>query len=248
MGLGGKTAVVTGGGSGIGRGICLRLARDGADVAVWDVNLPAARQVADEIRARGRRATAVEVDVSCRERVQAAATQVHEEIGPVLVLVNNAGISGFVPLMSMTDEIWDRMLAVHLTGTFNCTQALLPDMIAAGWGRIVNIASGAGLSGGPGLTHYASAKAGMIGFAKALTHEVGPLGITVNAVAPGIIDTPGLRGSGFPEKVLDAVVQGQPVRRIGTAEDVAAACAFLVSEDAAFVSGQVLCPNGGGHM
>jgi 2-hydroxycyclohexanecarboxyl-CoA dehydrogenase len=246
--LTGRTAVVTGGASGIGRSICLRLACDGADVGVLDLDLAGARRVAGEVTALGRRAVAVEVDVALAPGVEAAAARVREALGPVHVLVNDAGIADFTPLLEMSEASWDRMLAVHLKGTFNCTRAVLPDMVAAGWGRIVNISSVAGLRGGAGLCHYAAAKAGVVGFTKALAQEVGPHGVTVNAIAPGLIDTPLLAKSAVPEAVRRYAVQQAPVRRIGTPEDVAAACAYLVSEEASFFTGQVMSPNGGGHL
>ncbi len=247
MGLHGRTAVVTGGASGIGRAICLRLARDGADVGVLDLDLPGARRVTDEVAALGRKAAAVEADVASATSVKAAVEQVHVALGPVRVLVNDAGIAGLVPLHEMSEEQWDRMIAVHLKGAFNCTRALLPDMLAAGWGRIVNISSVAGLRGAPQLVHYSAAKAGLLGFTKALAGEVGPAGITVNAIAPGLIDTPLLRRSGWPEQLTQVVLAQNPIKRIGTPEDIAAACGYLASEEASFVTGQVLSPNGGGY-
>jgi NAD(P)-dependent dehydrogenase (short-subunit alcohol dehydrogenase family) len=140
------------------------------------------------------------------------------------------------------------MLAVHLTGTFTVAQAVLSDMLAARWGRIVTISSVGGLRGGPNLTHYAAAKAGVIGFTKALALEVGMHGITANAVAPGLVDTPMLRGSGIPAAVLEQSLRQIPVGRLGTPEDVAAVCAFLASPEAEFVTGQVVSPNGGGWL
>src|SRR2546425_621304 len=198
MGLSGRNAVVTGGASGIGRAICLRLARDGAAVAVLDLDQAGGRQVADEVAALHRRAVAVEADVASGASVAAAVERVHAALGPVHVLVNDAGIAGLVPLREMTEDEWDRMIAVHLKGAFNCTRAVLGDLTAAGWGRIVNVSSVAGLRGAPQLVHYSAAKAGLIGFTKALAAEVGPLGITVNAIAPGLIDTPLLERSGWP--------------------------------------------------
>jgi NAD(P)-dependent dehydrogenase (short-subunit alcohol dehydrogenase family) len=246
--LAGRTAVVTGGASGIGRSIALRLARDGADVAVFDLDAAGGRAVAEEVRAWGRRAVAIEVDVGNGAAVAAAVERVHRDLGRVHILVNDAGIAEFVPLLEMTEAQWDRMIQVHLKGTFNCTRALLPDMTAAGWGRIVNVSSVGGLRGAAALTHYAAAKAGVIGFTKALALEVGPVGVTVNAIAPGLVDTPLLRKSGVPEGILRAAVTQAPVRRLGTPEDVAAACAYLVSEEASFFTGQVMSPNGGGHL
>ena len=249
MGLGGRNAVVTGGASGIGRSIALRLARDGADVAILDVDLAGAEEVARQVVAAGRRAVAAPADVASAASVGAALDRVRGALGPVHVLVNDAGIAGFVRLVEMTEEQWDRLIAVHLKGTFNCTRALIQGMIDARWGRVVNIASVAGLNGGgPGLTHYAAAKAGIIGFTKALALEVGAFGVTVNAIAPGLIETPLLARSGMPREVRDRVVQQVPVQRIGTPDDVAAACAYLVSDEASFFTGQVMSPNGGGYL
>jgi NAD(P)-dependent dehydrogenase (short-subunit alcohol dehydrogenase family) len=247
--LAGKNALVTGGASGIGRAIALRLAAEGADVAIFDVNSKGAQQVAEEARELGRRTIAVEVDVSQSGSVVDGVDQVHGSLGPIQVLINDAGIAAFSTLLETSEEAWDRMIAVHLKGTFNCCRAVLPDMVAAKWGRIVNMASLAGVNGGgAGLTSYAAAKAGIIGFTKALAHEVSPLGITANAIAPGLVDTPLIRGAGAPADLYDRVVAGLPVKRIGQPDDIAAACAFLVSKEASFVTGQVMSPNGGGYM
>ncbi len=248
MGLTGRAALVTGGGSGIGRGIARRLAHDGADVAVLDRDAAAARAVAAEVEAIGRRAVAVDADVADTASVTRAVAAARTALGPLLVLVNAAGISGFAPLADMTDAQWDGMIAVHLRGTFVCTRAVLPDMLAAGTGRVVNISSVGGLRGGPMLTHYAAAKAGVLGFTKALAIEVGGRGITVNAIAPGLVDTPMLRGSGFSPALLEQATRQMPIGRLGTPEDIAAACAYLVSDEAAWFTGQVLSPNGGGHL
>jgi len=248
MGLSGRNAMVTGGASGIGRAICLRLAREGTDVAVLDLDQAGGRQVADEVGALHRRAVAVEADVASAASVAAAVERVHSALGPVHILVNDAGIAGLVPLQDMSEEQWDRMIAVHLKGAFNCTRTILGDMLATGWGRIVNVSSVAGLSGAPELVHYSAAKAGLIGFTKALAAEVGPRGITVNAIAPGLIDTPLLQRSGWPDSLTRAVIAQNPIKRIGTPEDIAAACAYLVSEEASYVTGQVLSPNGGGYL
>ena len=248
MSLAGRNAVVTGGASGIGRSICLRLARDGADVAILDLDAAGGEQVAGAVRALGRRALAVEADVSSATSVEGALARVRRELGAVHILVNDAGIAEFVPVVHMTEAQWDRMIAVHLKGTFLCTRAALPDMIAAGWGRIVNVSSVGGLRGGPALAHYAAAKAGMIGFTKAVAIEVGPQGITVNAIAPGLIDTPLLRKSQVPDAIFEHARRETPVRRIGAPDDIAAACAYLVSEEASFFTGRVMSPNGGGHL
>jgi NAD(P)-dependent dehydrogenase (short-subunit alcohol dehydrogenase family) len=249
MSLAGKNAVVTGGASGIGRGICLRLARDGANVAILDLDVAGAEKVAAEVTAVGRKALACQVDVVNRAQVDAAVERVRKELGPIHILVNDAGIGEFVPLAQMSEEQWDRMIAIHLKGTFNCTKAVVQDMLDAKWGRVVSISSVAGLGGGMGLVHYSAAKAGIIGFTKALAQELGPIGITVNAIAPGLIDTPIIRKSQLPEEqvrgVIETVVGRTPVRRIGVPDDIAAACAYLVSEEASFFTGQVVSPNGG---
>jgi NAD(P)-dependent dehydrogenase (short-subunit alcohol dehydrogenase family) len=244
-----KNAVVTGGASGIGRSICRQLARDGVDVAVLDLNGTGAEAVAAELAASGRRAVAHAVDVADGAAVRTAFAQVTASLGPVHILVNDAGIGEFVPLLQMSEAQWDRMIGVHLKGNFNCTQAALPSMIQAQWGRVVNITSVAGLNGGgPAFSHYAAAKAGIVGFTKALSHEFARLGITANAIAPGLIDTPILKGSGIPDATLQRAVQHIPVGRIGTPEDIAAACAYLVSEAASFITGQVISPNGGVYL
>jgi NAD(P)-dependent dehydrogenase (short-subunit alcohol dehydrogenase family) len=252
MSLSGRNAVVTGGASGIGRGICLRLAREGANVAILDLNLAGAEKVAAEITALGRKAVACQVDVVNRTQVDAAIERVHKDLGPVHILVNDAGIGKFVLLAEMSEEAWDEMIAIHLKGTFNCTKAVVQDMITAKWGRIVSISSTAGLGGAAGLVHYSAAKAGIVGFTKALAQELGPMGITVNAIAPGLIDTPILRVGGAitqrMQRFIDMTVKHSPVRRSGVPDDIAAACAYLASEEASFFTGQVMSPNGGMYM
>jgi 2-hydroxycyclohexanecarboxyl-CoA dehydrogenase len=249
MSLEGKKAFVTGGASGIGRGICLRLAAMGVDVAVADINRAGAEAVAREIEARGRKALALETDVSRSASVRAAVDAVHDKLGRVQILVNDAGIADVVPIFEMSEERWDRMVGVHLKGTFNCTRALVSDLIDAGWGRIVNISSVAGINGGgSGLSHYSAAKAGIIGFTKSIAHDLGPKGITANVIAPGLIDTPMTRQGVVPDQLFAATAQNAPVRRVGAPEDIAAACAYLVSEDAGFITGQVISPNGGRMM
>jgi 2-hydroxycyclohexanecarboxyl-CoA dehydrogenase len=249
MSLAGKNAVVTGGASGIGRGICLRLARDGANIAILDLDSAGAEKVAAEVIALGRRAVVCQVDVANRAQIDAAVERVRRELGPMQILVNDAGIGEFVPLAQMSEAQWDRMIAIHLKGTFNCTKAVVQDMIDANWGRIVSISSVAGLAGAMGLVHYSAAKAGIIGFTKALAQELGPVGITVNAIAPGLIDTPILRKSEISEEqvqeFIETAVGRTPMRRVGVPEDIAAACAYLTSEEASFFTGQVVSPNGG---
>ena len=244
-----KNALVTGGASGIGRSTCLRLARDGAEVAIFDIDLAAAREVAQQCAAFGHRAFAFEVDVADRRRVEDAVERVHQDLGPIHILVNSAGIAEYAPILRMTEAQWDRMIAVHLKGTFNCIKAVLEDMIEERWGRIVTLTARAGLSGVVGLAHYYAAKEGMIGFTKALAQELGPKGITVNAIAPGLIETPILRHAIPNQDLLQdfkaTLVARTAVRRAGTPEDIAAACAYVVSDEASYFTGQVLSPNGG---
>lgn len=239
-----KTAIVTGGGSGIGRAISLRLAREGCNVAIWDRDISAARKVGAEIGGLGRRVLTVEVDVSSFRDVATGVERVHRELGKVAVLVNDAGYAEMLPLAQMSEAQWDKMIAVHLKGTFNCTRAVVADMIDAHWGRVVNISSIAGLRGAVGFVHYSAAKAGIAGFTKALALELGSSGITVNAIAPGLIDTPILKTS-LRDETVAAMVRRTPVARIGVPDDIAACCAYIVSEEASFLTGQVISPNGG---
>jgi NAD(P)-dependent dehydrogenase (short-subunit alcohol dehydrogenase family) len=247
-----RTAVVTGAGSGIGRAIAHRLAADGFAVAIVDIDTDAASRVADEITSQpsmaGAALAVAPVDVSDRSAVEAAMQQVRQVLGPILVLVNNAAITGFREFQKITDEKWDRMMAVNLNGPFYCTQAVLPDMVHAHWGRIVNISSSSAQGGQPYMVHYVTSKAGLIGMTKALALELGPMGITVNTIPPGFVDTPMLRES-EARGMLGGSVQDHadrtPVRRPGTPEDIAHACSFLVSDGAGYVTGQVIGVNGG---
>lgn len=244
----GKVAVVTGGGSGIGLGVAERLAADGARVAVLDLDLAAARAAADRITATGGVALACAADVSDRAAIDRALAEVRSAFGPVAILVNSAGMAGFKKFLNITEETWNQIIAVNLTGTFHCCQAVAPDMIAAGWGRIVTISSSSAQGGQPLMTHYVASKAGVIGFTKALALELGPSGITVNTIPPGFIDTPMTRRSeerGLLGGTVDDHAARTPVRRPGLPEDIAAACAFLTSEEAGYLTGQVFGVNGG---
>jgi NAD(P)-dependent dehydrogenase (short-subunit alcohol dehydrogenase family) len=243
------TALVTGAGSGIGRAIAHRLGADGFAVAVLDLDEHAAERVAEEVRQGGNQALAVGgVDVSDRSQVNDAVARTRSALSPVLVLVNNAGVAGTTGFLKISDEMWDRMMAVNLSGPFYCTQAVLPDMIDAGWGRIVNISSSSAQGGQPYMVHYVSSKAGLIGMTKALALEFGPNGITVNTIPPGFVDTPMLRDAearGFLAGSVDDHAARSPVRRPGQPEDIAAACSFLVSHEASYITGQVIGINGG---
>ena len=217
--VGRRVAFVTGAGSGIGRAIAFRLAEDGLPIAVVDLSEESAKGVADELVANGHVALAVGgVDVSDRAQVEAAAERVRRELGPILVLVNNAGRSGFDPFLKITDEAWDGIMRVNLNGPFYCCQTVLPDMIGARWGRIVNISSSSAQGGQPYMAHYVSSKAGLIGMTKSLALEFGPKGITVNTIPPGFIDTPMLRDS-ERKGLLGGSVEGQAEMRANNALD-----------------------------
>ena len=243
-----RVAIVTGGASGIGLAISERLAADGAAVAVFDRDAESATTAAAKISAMGGTAIAVTVDVTDRPQIDAGVAEVRERLGRPTILVNNAGLEGFDAFLSISLETWNRIIEVSLTGTFQCCQAVVPDMVEAGWGRIVNISSSSAQGGQPMMTHYVAAKAGVIGFTKALALELGPKGITVNTIPPGFIDTPMLRASEAKGRLGEGVDHHAgltPVRRVGRPEDVAATCAFLVGDEASYIPGQVIGVNGG---
>lgn len=242
--LEGKNVVVTGAASGIGLATARRLAADGANVAIWDINEEAAQAAAQELNDAGHRALASKVDVSKRADVDAAVAQIREAFGPVSILVNNAGITLFRPFMDTDEEIWDRVMTVNLKSMLTCTQAVLPDMLEAGWGRVINVSSSSAQTGSAAMTAYAASKGGVIAFTKALAQEVADKGITVNNVPPGFVDTPMLRSSPIGERV-DQVAAASPMKRPGRPEDMAAAIAFLASDDAGYITGHTLSVNGG---
>jgi 2-hydroxycyclohexanecarboxyl-CoA dehydrogenase len=240
MRLEGRKALVTGGAQGIGAAIASRLAAEGADVVVGDINAEGAADVAAEIGA-----TATELDVTQLDSAQAAVAQ-H---GPFAILVNNAGTDDFAFFTDMTPERWRRLLAINLEGVFACTHAVLPAMQEAGYGRLVNIASEAGRVGSKGSAVYSAAKGGVIAFTKVMARENARYGITANAIAPGPIDTPLLnaaRGLGeVGERIIETMKSGTQMRRLGKPEEVAAAVAFLSSDDASYVTGETLGVSGG---
>lgn len=242
-----RVAVVTGGASGLGLSICEHLARHGHRVGVLDLDLGAAEKAAEGLRAGGAQAVAVAADVAERAAVDAAFDEVRAAFGPVGILVTSAGISGFVPFEELTADVWERTLAVNLTGTFHCVQSAIPDMVAAGWGRIVTISSAAGQTGSLRQVHYSASKGGVIAMTKTLALEYAAKGITVNTVPPFTADTPLMRSMQQSKHLppADMLARMVPARRLGTGDDIAAVCAFLCSDAAGYVTGQVIGVNGG---
>jgi 3-oxoacyl-[acyl-carrier protein] reductase len=245
-GFEGRVSIVTGASQGIGEAIARDLAGEGAAVVLVDVQIDKLEAVARSIGETGGRAEAHQVDVgdpAAVERVAAAVAAAH---GRIDHLVNNAGITRDGLLMRMKEEDWDDVVRVNLKGTFNFSRAVIRTMIAARYGRIVNIASIAGLMGNAGQVNYAASKAGVIAFARSLAREVGARGITVNAVAPGFIETP--MTAVLPEAVRKAYLEAIPLKKFGLPKDVASAVKFLLSEDASYITGQVVSVNGGMYM
>jgi 2-hydroxycyclohexanecarboxyl-CoA dehydrogenase len=240
MRLEGRKALVTGGASGIGAAIARRLAAEGAAVTIGDIDLEGAGKVAAEISG-----VAVELDVTDLDSAQTAI----EGAGTLDILVNNAGTDDFGFFADMTPERWERLIAVNLYGVFNCTLAALPAMQEAGYGRLVNIASEAGRVGSKGSAVYSAAKGGVIAFTKVMAREGARFGITANAIAPGPIETPLLMAAmefgEMGEKIIETMKSGTQLRRLGTPDEVAAAVAFLASDDASYVTGETLGVSGG---
>jgi|SRR5579862_6921209 len=243
-----RTALVTGGGSGMGRATSHRLARDGMAVGVLDIAGPSAEGVAKEINEAGGRALAVRADVSNTAEVTAAAAQLRTAFGPVTVLVNNAAIEEFCPFSDITEESWDRHIDVNLKGIYIVTRAVLPDMMVAGWGRIINISALGAQISTPNMSHYYASKGAVISLTRALAAELGAKGITVNSISPGFIDTPMARraiaGSKF-QVPHEQILASYPIPRMGKAEEIAAACAFFASDEAGYITAQLLGVNGG---
>ncbi len=243
-----RVALVTGAGVGMGEAISHRLARDGMAVGVLDINAEAAEKAARVINEGGGQAIAIVADVSDRAQVQAAAEKVRTALGPISVLVNNAGVESFTPFAEIDSDNWDRIMDVNLKGTYIVTQVVLPDMLNQHWGRIVNISSFGAQLGAPNMVHYSASKGGIISMTRSLALELGRKGITVNSIAPGFIDTPMARraidGGKFPLP-LEELLKAYPIPRLGKPEEVAAACAFFASEEAGYITAQLLGVNGG---
>jgi 2-hydroxycyclohexanecarboxyl-CoA dehydrogenase len=242
-----KTVLVTGAGAGMGEAISFRLAREGMAVGVLDINADSVERVAQAINSAGGQALPVVADVSDRDQVEAAIESVREALGPITVLVNNAGVENFTAFAEIDDANWDRIMAVNLKGAYIVTQSVLPDMLDNTWGRIINISSVGAQLGAPGMVHYSASKGGLISMSRSLALELGSVGITVNTIAPGFIDTPmarrAIEGEHLPS--VDEILKTYPVPRMGRPEEVAAACAYFASEEAGYVTAQLLGVNGG---
>ena len=244
-----RVAVVTGAASGIGLGVARRFAADGHQVGLLDKNLAGARAAADELRTGGATVVAVEVDVADWDSVHDAFAAVRSGLGPVEILVTSAGIEAFDPIPTITPERWAQIIAVNLTGTFACCQEAIADMRALGWGRIVTISSQSAQSGAPDMAHYSASKGGVIALTKSLAVDLARQGITVNTIAPSVVDTPMARAAteagNFPG--IDVIAPMIPLGRAGTPDDIATACAYLCGEDS-YITGQLLAVNGGMYI
>jgi 2-hydroxycyclohexanecarboxyl-CoA dehydrogenase len=244
-----KTVVVTGGGGGIGGATCQRFGKEGGRVAVFDLNLEAAERVAEQVRADGGTALAVRCDITDRRSVSDAVAVTEAQLGSIDVLVNNAGWDVFKPFTKTEPAQWDKLIAINLVGALNLHHAVLPGMAARKAGRIVNISSDAARVGSSGEAVYAACKGGLVAFSKTIAREHARHGITVNVVCPGPTDTALFadykEGAGNPEKLMEAFTRSIPLGRIGQPEDLPGAILFFASEDAAFVTGQVLSVSGG---
>jgi 2-hydroxycyclohexanecarboxyl-CoA dehydrogenase len=231
----------------MGLAIARHLAARGDRVALLDLQGAAALRAAEDLRRAGASAVGAEADVSDRGAVDAALGKVRAELGPIAIVVTAAGLEAFEPFTDITSASWERILAINLTGTFHCLQAAAPDMLEAGWGRMVTISSSSAQSGAPRMAHYVASKAGVIGLTRALALDLARHGITVNVVSPGMIDTPMLRraAGGDIGRLEKTAARAVPVGRAGTPEEIAATCGFLCSDEAAFITGQVVGVNGG---
>jgi 3-oxoacyl-[acyl-carrier protein] reductase len=241
-----KKAIVTGAGQGIGRSITLKLAQEGADVVIAESNPDTGTRTAKEVEAQGRKALFISVDVANQKQVQAMVEQVLKAWKGIDILVNNAGFDRPGHLLKVKEEDWDAVLGVHLKGTLNCIQAVAPHMIEKGYGKIVNLSSVWGKRGAVSEISYSSAKAGIIGLTKSVARELGRYQINVNAILPGLILTPTI--AKMAEKYQNMIIENTPLRRIGQPEEVANVVAFLVSDEASFVTGAMVEVSGGWNM
>jgi len=238
-----KVSVVTGGVQGIGRAIALSLARRGSDVVVLDMKDEGSAELLSEIRSFGRTSLFVKANVGILSDVEAAAKSILDSLGKVDILVNNAGITRDALLVRMEEKNWDSVMEVNLKGTFNCTRVFVREMLKRRYGRIINVSSIVGIMGNAGQSNYAASKAGVIGFAKSVAKEVASRGITVNAVAPGFIDTAMTQVLSAEAKT--SFMSSIPLGRMGSPEDVANAVAFLASDSASYITGQTIHVDGG---
>lgn len=241
--LAGKTAIITGGANGIGKATAARFLAEGASVAIWDLNEAAMQQLANVWAEYGERVRFYSVNTANYTAVQAATDAVHADFGAIHILINNAGITRDASLKKMTPEQWDAVIAVNLTGVFNCTKAVQPYLEAQGWGRVISASSVVGLYGNFGQTNYAATKAGVIAMTKVWARELGRKGITANAIAPGYIETD-MTGA-LPEQVTADMRQKVPLQRMGHVDEIAAAYAFLASDEASYINGAILSVDGG---
>ena len=247
--MNGRVALVTGGGSGIGREICIGLAATGRQVAVADLNLEGALDTTSMISQSGGRAVAVAMDVADTDAVQAGIFEVVDELGPVEILVNCAGWDELMPFLATDENFWDRVIEINYKGVLRTVHACLPSMLEARWGRIINIASDAGRVGSSFEAVYSGAKGGIIAFTKTIAREAARSGVTANVVCPGPTDTPLLDGivaaSDDGDKIIGAMARAVPMKRVGTPTEVASAVVYFNSDEAAFVTGQTLSVSGG---
>lgn len=248
--MSGRVAVVTGAASGIGLGVARRLAADGHAVALLDQDGDGVRQAVAELQAQGTRVTGHAVDVADRAALEQVYASVRKELGPVTIVVTSAGIEAFDPVLDITPEKWDRLIAVNLTGTFTSLQLAVADMVAAGWGRIVTISSSSAQSGAPNMAHYVASKGGVIGLTKAFARELARHGITANTIPPTIVDTPMARKGEAHGDVppVETMAKMVPLGRAGTPDDIASACSYLCTEEAGYITGQIIGVNGGMYI
>jgi 2-hydroxycyclohexanecarboxyl-CoA dehydrogenase len=245
-----QVVVVTGGASGIGLGVVKRFAENGHPVAMLDLQDEALEREGAALRARGLRVLTRKVNVASRQEIDAAYAAIRQQLGPITVVIANAGHSETADFLSMSTDVWQHMIDVNLTGVFHTIQAALPDMVASKWGRIVTISSNAAQIGANDRAHYAASKGGVIGLTKALARELARFGITSNTIPPSLVDTPMARRGVASGEVppLEVIAQHIPIARAGTPDDIAGACEFLCSDNASYITGQEINVNGGSYM